>query len=347
MISEPLSPSATSSSDVFPENLLFDDPDADIILQSCDHHEFRLLKLHIIKVSPVLQDRLQSASNSHAKNPTASLPYIRLSESGATVSCLLTFILPMVPVIPSTIEQAMILLWTAQKYQMDPILSRIRAVLASQDPPFIRPETAFQVYSFAQTYGLRQEVLQAARSTLSRPFDFEELDDVIDTVRGSHLHELWKYHCRVQTHLANDLMAFKKSGVPREKLGQTCSNGTPYLLGNYIDSIAESPALFDITELQMALLRHTNSQPSRCRCSDIPSKALHAFWMVLTGVVRGCMTKVSAHGLRSNMIPVTARILPQAGADIVIQGGPQNNMHHERLRRASLLPIVCTCRTAI
>lgn|SRR6267142_233716 len=309
MIGEPLSPSATSSSDVFPENLLFDDSDADIILQSCDHHEFRLLKLHIIKVSPVLQDRLQSASSSHAKNVTASLPSIQLSESGATLSCLLTFILPMVPVIPSTIEQTMILLWTAQKYQMDPILSRIRAVLTSQDPPFIRPETAFQVYSLAQMYGLRQEVLQAARSTLSRPFNLEEMEDVVDTVRGIYLHELWKYHHRVQTHLATDLMAFKKSGVPREKLGQPCNNGTRYWLGNYIDSIAESPALFDITELQMALLRHTNARPSRCRCADIPSKALHAFWTALTDVVHGCMTKVSAHGLRNNVIPVTARIL--------------------------------------
>lgn len=216
-ISEPSSPSATSTSDIFPENLLFDDPDADIIVQSCDHHEFRLLKLHIIQVSPVLQpeDRLQSASSSHAKNATASLPSIQLSESGATLSYLLTFILPMVPIIPSTIEQTMILLWTAQKYKMDPILSRIRAVLTSQDPPFIRPETAFQVYSLAQTYGLRQEVLQAARSALSRPFNLEDLEDVLDTLRGSYLRELRMYHHRVQTHLANDLMAFKKSGVPR------------------------------------------------------------------------------------------------------------------------------------
>ena len=58
----------------------------------------------------------------------------------------------------------------------------------------------------------------------------------------------------------------------------------------------------------MALLRHTNARPLRCRCANIPSKALHAFWMALTDVVHGSMTKVGAHGLRNNMILVITGI---------------------------------------
>ena len=46
------------------QNRLFDDPEADIILRSCDHREFRLLKVYIVKVSPVLRDLIQSASDS-------------------------------------------------------------------------------------------------------------------------------------------------------------------------------------------------------------------------------------------------------------------------------------------
>jgi len=100
----------------------------------------------------------------------------------------------MLPVLPSTIEHTMILLSAAQKYQMDPILSRIRATIASLDPPFIRPETAFQVFSLAQMYGVRQEALQAAHLTLTFPFAVEDLEDKLDAIPGSYLHELWRYY---------------------------------------------------------------------------------------------------------------------------------------------------------
>ena len=43
-VSEVFSP--PSNFDEIPENPLFDDPDADIILRSCDHREFRVLKLY-------------------------------------------------------------------------------------------------------------------------------------------------------------------------------------------------------------------------------------------------------------------------------------------------------------
>ena len=171
-------PSPPTYSDEFLENLRFEDPDADIILCSCDHQEFRVLKLYLIKVSPVLGELIQSASSSHHANATKLLPSIHLSDSGAILSSLLTFVLPIPPLLPSTIEQTMMLLSAAQKYQMDPILSHIRAVVGSQDPPFIRPETAFRVYSLAQTYGLRQEALHAARTTLNFPFTLQDLSSV-------------------------------------------------------------------------------------------------------------------------------------------------------------------------
>ena len=86
------------------QNSHFDDPDADIILRSCDHQEFRVLKLYIIKVSPLLRERIQSASSSYDANAATSLPSIQLSDSGITLSSLLTFVLPIPPALPSTIE---------------------------------------------------------------------------------------------------------------------------------------------------------------------------------------------------------------------------------------------------
>jgi hypothetical protein len=196
-------------------------------------------------------------------------------------------------VLPSTIEQTMLLLSAAQKYQMEFVMSSIRTVMASQDPPFVREETALQVYSLAQTHGLRQEALRAARATLTFSFTLENLEDKLGTTPLVDLHGLWKHHQRARTYLAEDLIAFKTTGVPSEMTGQPCSYGTLSWLGEYIESIAESPALFDITEFHMSLSRHTSALYPGCECANIPSRVIRAFWMALTDVVHDCMTRVS------------------------------------------------------
>lgn len=137
--------SLLSNSDEIPENSLFDDPDADIILRSCDHREFRVLKLDVTRVSPVLREAIQSSLSSPTASTTPSLPSVQLSDSSVTLSGLLSLILHMPFVLPSTIEQTMLLLSAAQKYQMESIMSSIRGAIASQDPPFVRQETALQV----------------------------------------------------------------------------------------------------------------------------------------------------------------------------------------------------------
>ena len=286
-----------------PADPLFDDPDADIILRSCDDREFRVLKLYFIKASPVLRDAIQSALSSPTASasttPGSSLPSVQLSDSGATLSSLLSFILPMPSVLPSTIEQIMLLLSAAQKYQMEFIMSSIRAVIASQDPPFIRQETALQVYSLAQTHGLRQEALHALRATWP-PFSFtlENLEDKLCTTPGPlvYLHGLWKYHSSVRIPLKIALRSFKSTGIPSEMTSQFCSYGTLTWLGEYIESIAKSPALFDITEFHMFLSRHIKASRSRCECANITSSAIRAFWMALTNHVHYCMTMVSTGG---------------------------------------------------
>ena len=276
------------------QNSLFDDPDADIILRSCDHREFRLLKLYLIKASPVLREAVQSALSSPTPITTPpSLPSVQLSDSGATLSSLLSFILPMPSVLPSTIGQTMLLLSAAQKYQMEFVMSSIRAVIALQDPPFVRQETALQVYSLAQTHGLRQEALHAARGTLTFSFTLEDLEDKLGTTPLVVLHGLWKHHQRVRTYLADDLTAFKTTGVPSEMAGQPCSYGTLTWVAEYIESITKSPALFDITEFHMFLSRHTSALYSGCECANIPSRVIRAFWMALTNVVHDSMTRVS------------------------------------------------------
>ena len=284
-------PSPPSNLNEIPENSPLNHPNADLILRSYDHHEFRVLKLYITEASPVLRDTIQSALSTPSTTP--SLPSVQLSDSGTTLSSLLSFILPIVmpPVLPSSIEQTMILLSAAQKYQMVFTVSSIRAAIASQDPPLIRQETALQVYSLAQTHGLRQEALHAARATLTSPFTLEDLEDKLGATPLVDLHGLWKYHHRVRTYLADDLTAFKATGVPSEMYSQYCDDGALNWLGEYFESIAESLALFDITEFHMFLSRHIRA--NGCECTNIPGRAIRVFWMALTDVVHDCMTRVS------------------------------------------------------
>ena len=148
-------------------------------------------------------------------------------------------------------------------------------------------------------HGLLQEALQAARMTLTFRFTLEDLEDKLDAISGIYLHELWKYYQSVRTHLTSDLAAFRTTSVPvltNPPCCTTTSYGTPGWLDAYVGSIADSPALFDLTEFHMWWLCHITQ--TRCRCADTPSNTLRAFWMDLTNVVHSCMKKVGPNGLQ-------------------------------------------------
>ena len=126
------------------EALHFDYPVSDIVVHSCDSHNFHVSKLYIANSSPVLRELILQSVSDTSGGPSgeeqAPLPVVRLPESGATLHSLLTFIFPVIPILPSTSEEIMELLAVAQKYQMDSILSHIRGNIAEKDPPFLRPE---------------------------------------------------------------------------------------------------------------------------------------------------------------------------------------------------------------
>ena len=165
---------------------------------------------------------------------------------------LLGFIIPMPAELPRTLEDIMELLSTAQKYEMDIVLTRIRDHLARQNPPLIRDENAFYVYSLAQKYGLRREADQAARLTLKVPMSIEGLEATgkLDVLSGALLHRLWEYHQRVREYLAGDFKAFMMLGAGA-RINFRCiklsSSNVP--ISDYVNSVAVNPALFNLSNL--------------------------------------------------------------------------------------------------
>jgi BTB/POZ domain len=300
-IADPIYPMATSSTTSEgaangPDNNLFDDPDADIILRSCDSQEFRVLKLYIIKSSPVLKRLIQKASI--PPDAVTPLPIVKMSDSGSILSSLLTFIFPMSPALPKSVEETIELLSTAQKYQMSSILNHIRGTISLQDPPFISRENAFYVYSLARKHVLLQEAAQAARITLKYTLTIEKIEDKLNVIPGAYLYELLEYHRGVQANISSDILEFRTSGAHGTLAGLNCVALTatpgilPQWLDNYICYIAYYPSFFDPAEFQATLASHISG--GYCRfCSSIPSQTIHAFWSALSDVVHQSIKRVS------------------------------------------------------
>jgi hypothetical protein len=295
------------------ENLLFDYPEADIILRSCDSYEFRVIKHYIVHSSPKLGEKVLISPKPRPSSLTTpaeahggrgenvdGLPVVSLPVSGAILYSLLTYIFPVPPVLPQTVEPTMELLSVAQEYEMDIVLTHIRNHIAQQTPSFVREETAVLVYTLAQKYGLRKEALQAAKSTLrlsTLTIWHLHLHDELDIMPGASLHELWKYHKRVRSKLKSDLEEFVTSHA-HEILGtSTCGSltepGVPSWLHNFIVTIGTDPvplASLDLTELYVRMADHMRELSHQggggcLSCADTPRETIRRFWGVLTTVV--------------------------------------------------------------
>ncbi|KAH8985603.1 hypothetical protein EDB86DRAFT_3105656 [Lactarius hatsudake] len=275
-----------------PSKALFDYPDADVVLRSSDSQTFRVLKLYLIKSSAVLGDLIQAESDTSDTDTSES----NSEKSSAILSSLLTFIFPVNPVLPLTLQETMELLSVTRQYEMGSVLTHIRGTLSRQHPLFITPENAFLAYSLAQRYGLQEEVAQAARVTLKFTLTIESLEDKLAAMPGAYLYELWKYHRRVQVWLKTDLPSSGAGAALKGFCSQCTKNGNPYWIESYIWSIIDHPSRFDPIEFQMALARHTagNSTTWCSSCLLISVENMRTFWTILAATVHRCMEKAES-----------------------------------------------------
>ncbi len=295
--------------------LLFEHPGADLILRSLDFHDFRVPKIYIVNSSVVLDELIQEYLDfPSATYVEGSLPVVQLLEGAEILHKLLTFIFPVTPLVPSTTEEAMELLSVAQKYQMDSLLIHIRAIIAQHHPLPTRLKPALRIYSLAQKYGLRPEVLQSARIIGNYPMTPEDYVNKFDIVACSPLYELWKYHEKSRAILAEDLTAFTVYGARGIMTGLDCressSHHIPSWLDQYIKSIGNAPNLFDLVEFNIAMARHISEGKDGCRCASIPGQAIRSFWTALTSVVDGSFEEVSVdvYKIAKGVEPLTGRV---------------------------------------
>ena len=297
---------ATTTGEPLP-NLLFDYPGADIILRSQDSYHCRVPKIYILNSSPILGELIRRALGfPGVTNAEALLPVVQQPERGEILHCLLTFIFPVTQLIPSTPDGTMELLSVAQTYQMGFVLTNLRDRIARHHPLPTGLEPALHIYSLAQTYGLRPEALQAARTTLNYSMNLEDFDN-IRVLSSAFIYELWKYHERARAILASDLTEFKMSyangTITRLNCTELGSSQVPSWLDQYITSLEMAPNLFDLAEFNATMLRHVGiededededgDEDRYCKCAETPSQTICDFWEALTSVVHGSFEKVN------------------------------------------------------
>ena len=277
-----------------------DHPGADIVLRSQDSHHFQVPKMYIVNSSPVLAELIQKVLDFPGNtNAEESLPVLQLPESGEMLTYLLTFIFPVTPSVPSTLEKMMELLYVAQKYQIRTALSLTRASISQQNLLPTDLEPALHLYALAQKYELRPEALQAAQSILKHPMTIENFYNKLDIMPGAVFYELWKYRERVRTILASDLTEFRASRACGTITGLRCnelsSSKIPSWLDRFIEAIGKAPNLFNTAEFHLALARHTRDKADEqgCECASIPSQTIGLFWEALASVVHGSFKTVS------------------------------------------------------
>jgi hypothetical protein len=225
---------------------------------------------------------------------------VSLPVSGAILYSLLTYVFPVSPILPQTVEQTMELLSVTQEYEMNLVLTQIRNHISLRMPSFIWEETTFLVYSLAQKYSLRIEALQAAKSMLNLSnFTIPNLHfkRKLDMMPGASLHELWKYHKRVRSKLKLCIEEFMTSHARGILGNSTCGSltdsGVPSWLYSYMATIETAPlplTSLGLTKLYVHMAAHiqklNHEGGGGCSsCASIPGKTIHRFWGALTTVV--------------------------------------------------------------
>ena len=192
MLAEPVPPSEETLA-VSP----FDDEDADVIVKSCDKHEFRLYKVILAKASQIFRDAF-----SLPQNPSASigldppevidgLPVIYLEEDSRTLALLFRLCYPVEPPELASLDDVYPVLAAATKYAMDGIVTISRKAW-----PTVAAKEPLRAFAIACRMHWTEEARIAARCTLREPvWPLEPpLDPEFKAVSAETIVRLISYH---------------------------------------------------------------------------------------------------------------------------------------------------------
>jgi len=255
----------------------FDRVDADLIIRSCDQVDFHVHKV-VLGIASVVFEDMFTAPGPPPHEKGQDVPIINLTEDSKTLHHLLTVIYPVDPVIPGTLEEALWLLATCQKYEMDSTAYCVRFLLKQRTPPLLTALNSFRTYGIACRYHLKEEALLAARLTLERPMNFDACSGDLHIISGADLFRLWGYHNECIKAAKNCIGQMKRhgDGGGPPSLSKSCSGSVHvgkydteglqsvprWWHGHFLNRVGDRPSPKTITDrpaFERALAVHRSS----------------------------------------------------------------------------------------
>jgi hypothetical protein len=280
----------------------FDREDADVIIRSCDQVDFHVHKI-VLSIASVVFEDMFTAPGPLPDEKGQGKPVVSLIEDSKTLHCLLTAIYPVDLSISVTMEDALSLLATCRKYEMDSTADTVRSLLRTRTPPLFTAPNSFRAYGIASRYHLKEEALLAARLTLERTMNFNACGEELRYISGADLFRLWGYHTDCTKAAKNCINRMKRIGdsSPFPPFSKLCSGSVSigkydteelqcvprWWQGHFLSRVSDRPSPKTVTDraaFERALAAHRNSsgctsclQPDEIRvdntiCSTVEAK---------------------------------------------------------------------------
>ena len=267
------SPAFPQNASPLPVGLDMATSNADIIIRSCDSINFRVHKLVLSMSSAFFHDMFSLPQPSESDQEVVDgLPVLRLSENAEVLTCLLTMLYPIPPMIPDSYNKTLMVLSASQKYDMDSIQSRIRHSTRGQKLLMPTGAATFRAYAMASIGRLSSEKETLARLTLNFPMTFEYLCDELPFFEGWVLRDLISFRKRCRDNLISCFESFLNLRDSPFNIWTVCTTSSSYTSYSTGQSPSWLIALFRkrLTELGQAF---TNPLPNT---SDIREEYLSA-----------------------------------------------------------------------
>ncbi|RDB20048.1 hypothetical protein Hypma_012998 [Hypsizygus marmoreus] len=172
---------------------VFDAPDADIVLISCEEQDptqFRVHRCILSAASPFFHDMFTLPQNETEQRSPSN---ILVTETRDTLHTLLEFVYPVENPVISSLDELVPILGAAIKYDFTAVIGSLRKLLVS--PQFARGEPT-RVYAIASRFDLEEEAQIASKYTLSINVLDAPLSEDLKYITAFSYHRLLDLHRR-------------------------------------------------------------------------------------------------------------------------------------------------------
>jgi len=198
----------------------FDYPDADLVLRSCapDAVDFYVHRCILSTASPFFREMFTLPQPPADDGKPIPTPILDVSESADALDKLLRFVYPVADPPIATLDELVLVLGAACKYDMLVVVESLRRHLV--EPRFIT-EAPLRVYAIATRYDLDEEAKIASKYTLTMNILDCPLSEDLKYITAYSYHRLLNLH-RHRAKAAQELLK-----IPDDVKCMMC-NGTHY-----------------------------------------------------------------------------------------------------------------------